>query len=791
MRTLVEQTAGEVKKWLENLLGKADEPGLDNDAKAALKWLAANSPVILMGGQESGEWDIHPEREAILIGTQDMLLSRALNRGYGMSRYRWPMHFGLLNSDCLWVLDETQLMGSGLTTTVQLDGFRNWLWETSHPCSTWWMSATAAKTIFNTTDRRELGVSMPHSFPEDSDVLADVGHRLNAEKQIDVFANRPKATTILDRHQTGRITLLIANTVASALGFHQEIRGELDKRQAAGKKKKGSESKPIPERYLLHSRFRRTDRDAILKRIQSFQAKQPKDGSPVADHPGIIIVSTQVIEAGYDLSASSLWSEIAPWASVIQRLGRLNRDGLIKEAKAFFWKPKPEAKGENSADSPNARRVGPYEMKAVDTAKELLGELLARLGRGLAYREALDEVQASPEAIAALESPITHAIRPDDLHGLFSTEPDLAGGFTNIASYVRDGDRNSDVTVYWREFKKPPSPDFDEPSRDETVAVPFFDFQKFLTAQKSQAFLWNEDGESWTRLFASEVVPGMTLMLPQSIGGYSSESGWTGRKDDKPAMLKTEKAIKPRRLFAEGESETGWESLDQHTAAVCRAVDYLFRATHIPNDLAESAALAARWHDVGKAHIRWQRPLNDAAPGSVPAPWGKFTGITRFRPGFRHEALSLLCAWPHWPHGAKGFTALALYFIASHHGKVRTTLRSTGNGSDLFGLLETDEPLLLPGFADTPFAIDPSRKSFAGQGQFDWEAMTYFPETPSWAAIIDELLGPAWRDDPTTTNAVPPTEPRKLGPFRLAYLETLFRAADARASRGEFPLNRT
>jgi hypothetical protein len=48
-----------------------------------------------------------------------MLLSRALNRGYGMSRYRWPMHFGLLNNDCLWVMDEVQLMGSGLTTSLQ------------------------------------------------------------------------------------------------------------------------------------------------------------------------------------------------------------------------------------------------------------------------------------------------------------------------------------------------------------------------------------------------------------------------------------------------------------------------------------------------------------------------------------------------------------------------------------------------------------------------------------------------------------------------------------------------
>lgn len=29
----------------------------------------------------------------------------ALNRGYGMSRYRWPMHCGLLNNDCRWVMD--------------------------------------------------------------------------------------------------------------------------------------------------------------------------------------------------------------------------------------------------------------------------------------------------------------------------------------------------------------------------------------------------------------------------------------------------------------------------------------------------------------------------------------------------------------------------------------------------------------------------------------------------------------------------------------------------------------
>ncbi len=60
-----------------------------------------SASTSLWGGEESGDWDMHPEKEAILIGTQDMLVSRALNRGYGMSRYRWPMHFGLLNNDAL------------------------------------------------------------------------------------------------------------------------------------------------------------------------------------------------------------------------------------------------------------------------------------------------------------------------------------------------------------------------------------------------------------------------------------------------------------------------------------------------------------------------------------------------------------------------------------------------------------------------------------------------------------------------------------------------------------------
>ncbi len=46
-----------------------------------------------------------------------------------------------------------------------------------------------------------------------------------------------------------------------------------------------------------------------------------------------------------------------------------------------------------------------------------------------------------------------HVVRQHDLHGLFTTEPDLAGGFTDISAFVRDRERNADVYVFWRQFE--------------------------------------------------------------------------------------------------------------------------------------------------------------------------------------------------------------------------------------------------------------------------------------------------------------------------------------------------
>ena len=113
MRTLVEQTRREVDALIA---------GAGFGPDAATRHVQSH---LLMGGTDVGPWHREPERPAVLIGTQDMLLSRALNRGYAAFRARWPTEFGLLSTDCLWVLDEVQLMDVGLATALQLAAFRH------------------------------------------------------------------------------------------------------------------------------------------------------------------------------------------------------------------------------------------------------------------------------------------------------------------------------------------------------------------------------------------------------------------------------------------------------------------------------------------------------------------------------------------------------------------------------------------------------------------------------------------------------------------------------------------
>jgi CRISPR-associated endonuclease/helicase Cas3 len=725
MRTLVEQTETNASEWLDKL-----------------KLADAVSIHVLMGGEEvDRDWDIRPERTAILIGTQDMLLSRALNRGYGMSRYRWPMHFGLLNNDCLWVMDETQLMGVGVETSAQLDGFRHMgTMPTFGACPTWWMSATLDDARLTTVDHpkpadgwlveklsdAEQSSGRPHDLITAAKKLSraalkDAPAPLTLNSATKDYAGQ-LAKLVKERHQTGTLTLVVVNRVKRAREVFEAL--------TAGRN-------PLYDREkvaLIHSRFRPVDRERQTKLL--------------FDEGDRIVVATQAVEAGVDVSARLLITELAPWSSLVQRIGRCNRRADIPDAEVLWVDIQPKD------DKDDLLR--PYSETELKKARAAITPLTK------ASSQALREVTVAEENV------IRPVIRRRDLVDLFDTTPDICGQDLDVSRYIRDGDDN-DVQFFWRSVEEnTPTGKEPPPDRDELCRVSIGDAVKFL-GKKPRAWRWNPLSEEWEE---SKIArPGVVYLVDVKSGGYSDATGWTGDPKNKPTPQPPKDGELPKYAGNRLTFARKWQSLAEHTAKVVSEITALSAALSLSDADAAPLHAAALWHDIGKAHGEFQAMLVSNDVSRQDTLWAKSENKNGKcnRCGFRHELASAL-AWllaesPHAP-GKPGSVErdLVAYLIATHHGKVRLSIRSlpeeTGNPKmpdALYarGVWQEDTlPAVSLGEFTTPeITLDLSFMRM-GEGQHG----------PSWLARTVAL-----RD--------------RLGPFRLAFLETLLRAADARASR--------
>lgn len=774
MRVLVEQTRDNVVLWLHNLrllAGKAEFEDQNGSKRLRCYTLDLDAPRkvavhILMGGEDEEDWDIHPERDAIIIGTQDMLLSRALNRGYAASRSRWPMQFGLLHTDCLWVFDEIQLMGSGLATTAQIEALRHLLGsKDGHGCRSVWMSATMQPEWLKTVDFKDR-VNDLHRLGLDDDDHKNgvVKQRWTAGKRLKEASAKmgdmaALAKEIRQAHKPGTRTIVVVNAVKRACELHDSLNNASS--EAPASTRKGSRKKGLPATtesdeagaskpriVLLHSRFRPPDRK---ERVAEALADPPDDGT--------IIVSTQVIEAGVDVSATTLFTELAPWASLVQRFGRCNRRGEENEHVSVCWIDVPDKKAD-------AQKVAaPYELDDLKAAAEELRKLR----------------DVGPKSLPDVELRFehTHVIRRKDLIDLFDTTPDLAGNDIDIDRFVREVE-DSDVRVFWRAWDRPKGYE-PPPRREELCPARVSEFRDFAKKRSGQVRRWNFLDESWEKVGAAKIMPGQVFLVHADTGGYSTERGWnaTSRTRVEPVALpegatnETPDATDDDRLSRVGV----WQTIAGHTDEVCRETDTIVDA--LPLDDAQRAALriAARWHDTGKQHDVFQRSLPNGIPDATKI-WAKAAGQWKRyeRRQFRHELASalavLLASEDLIPNGQRDLVA---YLVAAHHGKVRLSIRSLPNEmrpsprTDDFGrdrrfargvwdgdvLPATD----LGGGITAPavtLSLEPIELGLCEQPPFAGQ--------PSWAERMNRL-----RD--------------ALGPFRLAYLEAILRAADWRASK--------
>jgi CRISPR-associated endonuclease/helicase Cas3 len=602
----------------------------------------------------------------------------------------------------------------------------------------------------------------------------------------------------------------------------------------------------IDHKVLLTSRFRREDRVRHEQRLIDFDAKR-KDGSLAKDDPGLICVSTQIIEAGVDISARRLFTELAPWPSMLQRLGRLNRRGDDQEAQAWVWETLKE--GGNK----KPERIGPYEAADIERAKELV-DAFAPLSREKAFSEAIAELKKVKqrevcEALQPKPSPLPRAL---DVHGLFSTERDVHGGFTDISAFVRGTDPDLDATVFWRDWagdSPPRRDDLDGPLLEpakEGCPVSFVRVQKALEISKGKGWLWDDEADCWERVNHWDIRPGMLVMLRRDVGGYDSTEGWTGDRSN--VLAEVPRAGRGATLRDDAWTELGyWSKLEDHLKDARGEAAKLCEALSLTGATRSAVVEASGHHDLGKAHPQWQAALPDRSgirgallaktprivaadvAGDPAAVRGEFTrlrsqahaladeprrrgreDLVRLRWAIddklsESELKSLRAVagvrWTgHLPFRPRlrheVASALAMWWKYQHsetkpYPALAVYLAATHHGKARTVLRSTT------GEGDDVFGVRSTPSTLVlGNDQWPldfsivkdgaegrWEGNEFVLTGHGWTGLVADLLGP-WRpEENSDAGVVPEAEPRQLGPFALAYLEALVRIADWRASK--------
>lgn len=803
MRTLVEQTAREAAGVLTRLGLLWDGEG-DHAGKVGVH--------VLMGDMDAGDWHNHPLEHAVLIGTQDMVLSRALNRGYGAARARWPIDFGLLSQDTLWVLDEIQLMGIGFATALQLTAFRQQDADAlpspaPRPTWTWAMSATLQRAWLG----RSVDTQTLQAHFVDVNLGAEDRHLplwSGARKPVTLAPPEPaaaQAARILAGHaelpSTGALTLVVVNTVRRAVELHAALR-------------RRTETVPVA---LIHSRFRGHERAAWATLLQ------PQDPAT----PSRILVATQVIEAGVDLSADRLYSELCPWPSLVQRAGRLARRG--GEGRLVVL----------DLDLDRKDAAPPYDPDALSAARDALARTEDLSPRAL---EALEEQlrQEDPAVLQALYPyDPEHLLLREEIDELFDTTPDLSGGDLDISRYIREGDER-DLSLAWVRIERdargrslPPSPAL-RPTREALCAAPFLEVRAWLCGRKEEqrrlepgvaAFIWDYTEGAWRLAWRADLRPGAVVLLDATQGGYDPVRGLDPASRapvpvvglrDADAQERADSAEDQEDLSQLPASWAAWQTIGFHGARVADPLGDL------PGALGRLLSLAARWHDLGKAHPAFQGAIVGAGrphrPDLAKAPEGAWRhgaamyqleadGRIELRRGFRHELASALALFdvlrshapPEHPSrlgplaeavegappcsdaapnllereilalSAEEFDLVA-YLVLSHHGKLRARMHASAadqeapvreGGMPIRGIYPGDRlPEVLLTDAEGAHCPCPAR------------ALTLEPA----ALGLSRETGRSWTERVTALQA-------RWGPFALAWMEAVFRAADVRASR--------
>ncbi|GHO49673.1 CRISPR-associated helicase Cas3' [Ktedonospora formicarum] len=297
-RSLATQYHALCQKWLQEL-----NPDLFDDFQERYGYFGHDLFSI-----QTGETPGDPQFESVLTAcTIDQFLASALGVPYSLDTRRANINVGAMCSSYL-ILDEPHLYPvaeggrsykGGLTTCLEF------LRQVKDITRFVFMSATLPQALVEQLAQ----ILDADVITVDDEELAQLNKR--RERRFERCTTSMSATSILQQHQS--CSLVVCNTVQRA----QEIYLKLDEAiQQAGL--------DIDLR-LLHSRFTDDDRKRQGEDLSRLLGKEQWLEGAYQGGKGVIVVATQVVEVGLDISVEVMHTEIAPANSLIQRAGRCAR----------------------------------------------------------------------------------------------------------------------------------------------------------------------------------------------------------------------------------------------------------------------------------------------------------------------------------------------------------------------------------------------------------------------------------------------------------------------------------
>ncbi|MBB3837837.1 CRISPR-associated endonuclease/helicase Cas3 [Runella defluvii] len=252
--------------------------------------------------RQTGEYSDDPYFEKnIIFSTIDQTLSNFLCFPLPLSPRQANINAGALIGSYL-VFDEFHLLDSELSMATTIGTLK----MLGNLCRCCIMTATLSEdfmcSLKSTLDNYEI-ITLD-DFEVDKSRIRSLLPTEN-KKTVCVLDTTLNAENVIENHKDK--TIIICNRVENAQKIYYEL---IEKKEITDNLKFKN-----AEIICLHSRFFDSDRKAKENKLKNLFGKNATDTN-------VILIATQVIEAGMDISCSVMHTEISPISSFLQRVGR-------------------------------------------------------------------------------------------------------------------------------------------------------------------------------------------------------------------------------------------------------------------------------------------------------------------------------------------------------------------------------------------------------------------------------------------------------------------------------------